>query len=355
MKILVLSCGGTISQMPNEDGVLGFNDGCYKGGTFARLLKPTSEVLGIELVHSKTILSKDSSNFVIDDWKKIIKNVVTYYDEYDAFIVLHGTDTMAYSTSAASFALGNLGKPVVFTGSQIPYGQPGTDAVKNLENCLRVIMAHPELVGVYMVFGTQIVSGVRVKKKTEFDYDAFKSSRRARGLGVVGTDISLNNSEVKIHLDALRPFAKVADDLDVRNDFSDKVMALSEFPGMRSDLMIALAEAGTKGFLVRSFGDGNINITENDAPYESLRPALEYMKEKGIPVVITSQAPHGSASMQLYGPAILAKELGAIAGFDMGIESAIVKLSWLIAQETPYKKIEGLMQKSLRGEINKGA
>ena len=351
MKIMILSCGGTISHVPNEDGVLESNENSYRSGTFVRILKTAASELDVEL-SSKTIINKDSANFVMEDWKTVSANILKHYDEFDAFIVTHGTDTMGYTAAAVSFALANLGKPVVFTGAQLSYGLAGTDAVINLENCLRVITKRPDIVGVYVVFGTQIISGVRAKKKTEFDYDAFKTNRRFRALGVIGNEIIFNDQEIIKHASYLKPQAKVASDLIVKNDFTNQVVALSEFPGMSSDLIINMAKTGTRGFILRSVGDGNPNVAEPNAQYESLRPAFEYLKEHQIPIIITAQPPNGSATMLHYQPAILARELGAVPGNDISIEAAVVKLSWLLADGKSYKDILKLMQKSLRGEMS---
>jgi len=353
MKILIIATGGTISHEPNEKGILESNEKSHGGGDFVRILNFKKTKLGIDSIESKTILNKDSGNMVMDDWKTIVGEIVANYDDYDAFIVTHGTETMGYATSAVSFALGNLGKPVCFTGSQSAFGVVGSDTVINLDNSLRVLSARRDLVGVFLVFGTQVVSGTRVKKDSEFSYDAFKSSRRFRPLGVVGSSLEFNEEEVSRHLGYLKPYAKTRKDLDVKCDFSNNLVVLSEFPGLQAEMIINIAKSGVKGFILRSYGSGVPNITKKGLGIADLRHAFEYLKDKKIPLVITSQASSGVACMSIYEPSLLALELGAIPAHDMNIESTVAKLSWLLGQCKNQKEIKDAFAKSLRGEIYK--
>jgi L-asparaginase len=125
-------------------------------------------------VASKGILNKDSSNILPDDWLKMIDTIVENYDAYDVFLLTHGTNTMGYTAAALSFALGKLGKKVILTGSQISYGYPGSDSVLNLENAIRLVATHPELVGVMAVFGSHIITGSRVKKNERAELRCFR-------------------------------------------------------------------------------------------------------------------------------------------------------------------------------------
>ncbi|MCL2755890.1 MAG: asparaginase [Firmicutes bacterium] len=352
MKVLIIATGGTISQIANEDGILESNETSRSGSDFMRILESKKETLGIESISAKTIMNKDSANMVMEDWQCIVRAVVDNYDHYDAFIVTHGTETMGYASSAVSFALGRLGKPVAFTGAQSSFGAPGSDSIMNLENTLRVLSLRRDLVGVFLVFGTNIVSGTRVKKKTEFDYDAFKCSRRFRPLGIVGSDIMFNEESIKRHNSYHKPSAKNANELVVINKFSNKIVALSEFPGMESSVFINMAKSGVKGFVLRSHGSGVPNVGKESAEFENLRPAFEYLQQNKIPLVLTSQAPDGVACMNIYEPSFIARELGAIPTHDMTIEAAVAKLSWLLGQDKSYDQIHKMFPKSLRGEIH---
>lgn len=121
-KILIISTGGTISQTHTEEGIAISNEKAFTGNTFVNTLNVLKKELDIDVIDSKTILNKDSSNIVPEDWNKIIDTIVEEYDNYTAFIITHGTNTMGYTCSAVSFAIENVGKPIIFTGSQVSYG-----------------------------------------------------------------------------------------------------------------------------------------------------------------------------------------------------------------------------------------
>jgi len=140
--------------------------------------------------------------------------------------------------------------------------------------------------------------------------------------------------------------------LDVKSAFEPNIVALSEFPSFSPDIIVNLAKTGVKGFVIRSYGDGNPNVAAPNDTYTNLRPAFEYLREQKIPIIVTTQTPGGVASMTQYEPAILAKELGAVPGNDISIEAATVKLSWLLAQKHPYEKLRKLLATPLRGEMH---
>jgi len=351
MRILIISTGGTIAMCPNNAGV-NTTENCQTAANYVRILGHKKDKLGISDISAKTIQSKDSANMVMDDWSAIVNTIVVDYDNYDAFIVTHGTETMGYATAAVAFAIENLGKPVAFTGSQAAFGTIGSDSIMNLENTLRVLTDRPDLVGVFLVFGTQIISGTRVKKMTELAYDAFKTSRRFPPLGVIGSSIVYNESEIQKHLASYTPHAKVAKNLVVSNKFSNKLVVFSEFPGMCADLVTDLIKGGlVNGVILRSYGSGVPNVGTETDTFANLRPALNYMKNNKIPLIITSQAPDAASYMTLYEPSIRAKELGAIPANVMGIEAATVKLAWLLGQNKTYEEIATIIQKPLKGEM----
>lgn len=350
-KILLISTGGTISQSKNDDGISVSNENSMKGDDFAKILENTKQKLGIKTIDSKTILNKDSSNIISEDWKLIIDQIALDYDNYDAFIITHGTNTLGYTCAALSFALTNIGKPVALTGSQISIGLPGSDGIFNLENTLRVLCEHEELVGVFAVFGSQIITGTRVKKQTEFNYDAFKTFGIDKGIGVIGNTIRINKEALNKHLSFLGNKAKLKKDLIVKSDFDKNIMSLTEFPSLQSKYIKVLVDNGVKGFIMRGTGAGDLNVYKENNNLDNLNLALNYLKEKQIPIIVTTQAPDGIASMNINEPGQIAKEMNAIPAYDMSIESMTVKLSWLIAQNKSYDEIRKLMIEPLKGEI----
>ena len=236
-KILIISTGGTISQTHTEEGVAISNEKAFTGNTFVNTLNVLKKELDIDVIDSETILNKDSSNIVPEDWNKIIDTIVEEYDNYTAFIITHGTNTMGYTCSAVSFAIENVGKPIIFTGSQVSYGMAWTDAIINLENVVRVIADdNCKLAGVCCIFGSKVITGTRVKKKTEFEYDAFKIFGRLPDIANIGNSIVYNENALERHLKFLGNKSRFKSGLIVKNKFDTNIISLTEFPRIKSRL-----------------------------------------------------------------------------------------------------------------------
>jgi L-asparaginase len=167
--------------------------------------------------------------------------------------------------------------------------------------------------------------------------------------------VEINPVALEKHLSYLQPLARKRSELDVKKKFfMDKVASLTEFPGMNPDTFKRLVDAGFGGIVFRATGAGDPNVSSKDkADWEKgLRPGFEYLMEKEIPIVVTTQAPDGKASMDVNEPGILAfQELNAIPAHDMSIEAMTVKLAWLIGRGMPYDEIRSLMTDNMRGEI----
>lgn len=203
-----------------------------------------------------------------------------------------------------------------------------------------------------MVFGSKIITGMRVKKRTEFDYDAFKTFGRLQDLGYLGNSIVFNDVSLNRHLFYLGTKSKTKDGLEIKNKFDNNIISLTEFPGLKSEYIIKLAESGVKGFILRATGAWDPNVASINADYPNLRDAFKYLQEHKIPIVVTTQAPDGVSSMSVNEPGILAKELGAIPAWDMSMETMVTKLSSLIANGYSYEEIQRMMLVSFRGEID---
>jgi len=296
------------------------------------------------------LFNVDSSNIQPENWTALVDKIQETYDDFDAFIILHGTNTMGYTAAALSFALENINKPVIITGAQVPLGYLGTDATTNLVNSLRLaIWGYHEVKGVMAVFGSKIISGVRVKKGTDFDYDPF-SSFQVGTLGQIGRFMRIDEEAFKKHvsyLSKVKPLAIQSRVLSVKKDFDTKdIASFTEFPGMTVDVFQSLVENNNiKAFVFRAFGAGD--------PSTHLFPAFKYLKEKKIPIVVTTQAPSGIASFQVNESGQYLKEHDlAIPAHDMSIESMTVKLAWLLAQKFDYEQVKHKMLEDLHGEIN---
>jgi L-asparaginase len=256
---------------------------------------------------------------------------------------------MGFTASALTFALENLNKPVILTGAQVPLGYLGTDSVTNLVNALRIaVWGYHEIKGVMAVFGSKIITGARVKKGTDFDYDPFKAFQTG-SLGDIGRFMRINEFAMKKHVDYLSKYKALAIQqrvLSVKKHFDTKSIAsLTEFPGMSVDIFKSLVENNNiKAFIFRSFGAGD--------PSSHLFPAFEYLKKKKIPIIVTTQAPSGISNFQVNETGQYLREHDlAIPAYDMSIESMTVKMGWLLAQKMKYEDIKQKMIEDMHGEI----
>lgn len=296
------------------------------------------------------LFNVDSSDMLPKNWTALVEKIAESYDNFDSFIILHGTNTMGYTGAALSFAFENINKPVILTGAQVPLGYLGSDATTNLVNALRLaVWGYHTIKGVMSVFGSMIISGTRIKKGTDFDYDPFKSFLTG-ALGQVGRFIRVNETALDKHvayLSKVKPLAIQSRVLSIKKDFDTaSIASLTEFPGMLPDIFQSLVETNhIKAFILRAFGAGDASL--------HLIKAFEYLKNKQIPIVVTTQAPSGIASFQVNesGKTLKDRDL-AIPAYDMSIESITTKLGWLLAQKLNYEQIKYKMLEDLHGEIN---
>lgn len=369
-RVLLLTTGGTIGGKASQD----FNPVAvaatdYVGDASAELemvISPTLARLGAEIGEEITITTRavcdvDSSDMTPALWKELAATIHQQFTDFDAFVITHGTNTLGYTAAALSFALVNPGKPIVLTGSQVPSGMPGSDALLNLQNAIRVAVWRDRYLdrsipGVTVVFGSNIITGTRVKKDTELTYDAFKSFGVGT-LGHIASRINVDASNLAKHVGYLSPETYVRPALDtaalrLRNDFNTEIASITEFPGMSPDIFRALVDGlGIKGFIFRAFGAGD--------PAAQHEAAFEFLQSREIPIVVTTQAPNGTSNFQINEPGrrLRVRRL-AIAAWDMSIEAQTAKLAWLLHQQhdrnnhaVSYEDIEHLMRTDMHGEI----
>lgn len=364
-RILMITTGGTIggNVAHEEDGTLDPKQYIEAAGGFNVTIAETRKILEDELnleieIETRELCNIDSSDVQPELWVALTELIYDNFDHYDSFLITHGTNTLGYTCAALSFAIANSAKPIVLTGSQVPFGLPGSDALTNLQNALRVCVWQgqgqtPRIHGVVAVFGSFIITGTRVKKDTEFDYDAFKSFGGG-AIGRIGRIININIANLEKHNSYLSsgryPMAWRKSQLRVDAGFNMRIASLTEFPGMDPDIIKTLVDKNeVKGFILRAFGAGD--------PSGTLRPVFEDLKKKGIPIVVTTQAPNGNSNFQVNDPGKWLRDNDmAIPAFDMSIESQTVKLAWLLYEQRPrkysYAEICAEMVADLRGEIN---
>jgi L-asparaginase len=253
---------------------------------------------------TRLLFQMDSANMQPSDWITLAREVHSEIENYDGIVVVHGTDTMAYTASALALLLGPLPKPVVLTGSQKPLVDVRTDARQNLiDATLVATLAVPE---VSIVFHSRAIRGARATKRDAWGFDAFDSPNLAP-LVELGLDV-----EVASHVRPSAPLAPFDDRLEPR------VLAVRVFPGLDPQFVRGAVRAGVKGLVLEGYGTGNMPLT--------LMPALEEARASGVPVVVVSQCLRGFVDLDVYEGGVMAADAGAISAKDMTVEAAVAKL-----------------------------
>lgn len=284
----------------------------------------------------KKVANIDSSNMQPHHWSEIARTIDKLYDKYDGFVVAQGTDTMAYTASALSFALQNLGKPVVLTGSLIPLSELGSDAANNLSYACMV--ATMDLAEVCIAFGSRIMRGNRAKKSREVYSNVFHSPNFPL-LGEVSHEIKLfgrhnkRNNRKKLKCSPL---------------FNNNIVVIKLIPGFRPDYLQAMMESNIDGIIFEAFGPGNMPFME-----ESLMPFLAWCRKKKIPVVVLSQMEHGVTDFTAYEAGDQVRKNGAISGGDMTIEACTTKFMHCLASKKKISEARKCMETDIAGELGK--
>ncbi len=330
-KIWLIYTGGTIGMTQTEFGyapVPGYMEGSLKN--LNELEMPSMP--DYDFVEYSPLL--DSSNITVADWNKMGLDIYNNYDKYDGFVIMHGTDTMAYTASALSFMLEGLGKPVILTGSQIPFCEVRSDARENLITAM-IIAANFNIPEVCTYFGGMLLRGNRSTKVSADGLIAFDSPNM-EPLGEAGVNIIINS---KLLLDDGQEFGLC--------QFGDyQIAVLKIFPGIQFEIFENIMTDKLKGIVIEAFGAGN--IPQND---DSMIKILQKAKAKGIHIVVCTQCLKGSAEIGQYETSRELVSAGAICGFDMTVESAVTKLYYLLSKGYEGEKIRNLMETSIRGEL----
>lgn len=287
----------------------------------------------IELLEFDPLL--DSADMVPADWERIATSIAERYPEVDGVVVLHGTDTMAFTASALSFLLDGLAKPVVVTGSQLPLVEVRSDARENLFAALQ-LAARDDLHEVCVYFNGKLLRGNRSTKVSASGYDAFDSPNEAP-LGSVGVDVTLRSG-------AARP--PQSGPLRVHPVRDVTVAALRLFPGIRAELLHNVLQPPVQGVVLETYGAGNAPTRE-----PALLDAVREATARGVVVVNCTQCLHGRVDMSGYATGSALLDVGVVSGADMTPEAALSKLIWLLSSDLPRAEVARRMQQDVRGEL----
>ena len=292
---------------------------------------PKFEVIG----HDPTI---DSSNMTPTIWSNIANNIVENYLKFDGFVILHGTDTMAYSASALAFMLRGLNKPVIFTGAQLPLGQIRNDARENLKTAM-ILAANHQVPEVSLFFGDHLYRGCRSTKVSATSFDAFDSPNYPP-LATVGTSMQIFDDRIRF------PTVQSPQEIVLQPLESAEIATFRLFPGMSIDVLEHFLARPLRGLILETYGDGN-GPTNDPEFVRVLRKAVD----SGIVILGCTQCLHGGMTQANYATGTVLTKAGVVPGRDMTIEACLTKLLFLLSQQISVDEIRAQLANNLAGEL----
>ena len=335
-QILIIYTGGTIGMMSDPHSKM------LKPINFEQIMDnvPELEKLNCKImVHSFDEII-DSSNMNTAVWSELAGLIQTNYNSVDGFVILHGSDTMAFSASALSFMLGNLGKPVIFTGSQLPISAVRTDAKENLMTAIEIAKAKkndkarvPE---VCIYFDYKLFRGNRSFKYNSSKFEAFRSPNYPI--------LAESGVHLKFSLNDIR-HPEEGTHLKIYKNMVNDVAVLKLYPGISSKVVETILTADVRGIVMETFGAGN--TTTDQWFVDILKSAID----SGKVILDISQCKVGTVELGRYETSRHLKDIGVANGYDMTFESAVTKMMYLLGRYDDPKVVKEYMETDLRGEM----
>ncbi len=336
-RILIIYTGGTIGMV--NDAVTGV----LTPFDFSQVINNVPELkrLNYQLTAHSFSPVLDSSNMNPEIWIKLAQQIEQHYHEFDGFVILHGSDTMAFTASALSFMLQGLAKPVVLTGSQLPIGEIRTDAKENLITALEIASAKkdgkPRVPEVCIYFDFQLYRGNRTIKYSSSTFEAFRSPNypllAEAGVHLRFYDASIRNAEARV--------------FQVYKELEPSVAVLKLYPGINANTVQAIVASDARAIILETFGSGN-------APTQKwFLDSLQTAIANGKTILNISQCKEGTVDLGRYDTSMELKEMGVVNGYDMTFEAAVTKLMFLLSKDIGNSQLHRLLETNLRGELSR--
>ena len=326
-NILIINTGGTLSSVMKESGLA-------PGLTSQDMQKDLHFVSGNTNLEIEDFCSLDSANIFPEDWSRLARHIAEVRNNHDGIVVIHGTDTLAYTSSMLSFMLQNINIPVVITGSQLSIKNPVADA---MENCRCAIhMAASGIPGVFVAFNRKVILGCRASKVRSLSFDAFESINYPSVATISSLGMNIDEKAVPVRKGVF----------SLSDVYSSKVCMIKMFPGMHRSFLESLADQGYKGIYIEAYGIGGMPFVKHD-----FISTLEKLIAGGITVVVGTQCTYEGSKMDVYETGRRALEIGVLQAHDMTSEAALTKLMWILGMTENPSEIKDYYGINIAGEL----
>lgn len=324
-RVAILYVGGSIGMVRNQK--TGRIESLESVGDFYRYLPDIQKEVSLTLF---SLADVGSSEVTPEHWVRIAETIHQHYDAFEGFVVIHGTNTMGYTAAALSFALRDLSKPIVFTGSLLPINDLGSDGRMNIVFAIRAALL--DIAEVCIVLGPKVLRGCRAKKAQQSIMQTFDSPLFP----------PLAEFDTAVHLHPWRTVRRKRR-LLYAPSFNPHIVSITLHPGMPLTFFDAMLGVKPHGIVLRAYGLGMLP--------DELFPWVRKVTDQEIPLLITSQLLKGSIDLHLYRKQLTLEQLGVISGKDMTYECAVVKLMWALTQTKNSRKLRELLERNLVGEM----